>query len=207
MRIIFSFLTSMLLLGCSSGLTVNVPETYQKYSEEQSGYLVGSLSATTSGPSSGAGLLTTLYIRRTGEADAITLVNDNSDADFYTDTLTGQLFSVRLPTGEYELFRVSFKGHNGNKSVSSQSEGDLGLNFTIEPGKVSYIGQFVVSSLVAKSKFWNQEYPSGYGFITHDYARTRDRTLFNQRNPELADLPFTTKMLAEINNRLVLVEP
>ena len=112
-----------------------------------------------------------------------------------------------MPAGEYELFSVGFKGSNGNKTVKSQSEEILGLTFTIEPGKVSYIGQFIASSLVAKSKLWNQEYPSGYGYITHNYANERDKALFNERFPELADLPFTTKSLDTTNNGLITVKP
>lgn len=207
MRIVFSFLASILLFGCSSGISVNVPESYQSSPEQKAGYLVGSLSATTAWPSSGEGLLTTLHFRQTGNQDAITLANDNSRADFTNESLTGQLFALALPAGEYELFSVSFKGSNGNKAVNSQTREDLGLFFTIEAGKVSYIGQFIASSLVAKSKLWNMEYPSGYGYITHNYANQRDKALLEERHPELASLPFKSHKISEVNKNVFMAKP
>ncbi|MCW8331710.1 hypothetical protein MD588_23195 [Photobacterium sp. SDRW27] len=203
MRIIFFFLTNLLLLGCSSGISVNVPEKFESAVKQDSGYLAGSLSTTTVWPSSGEGLVTTLYIRQSGDEDAITIINDNSHADFITDSVKGQLFSLALPPGEYELFCIGFKGSNGNRTIRSKSKEDLGLTFTVESGKVTYIGQFIASSLVAKSKLWNTEYPSGYGYITHNYANQRDKALFDERHPALSDLTFMPEKLGEINNRLI----
>jgi len=207
MRIVFSFLTSILLLGCSSGISVSIPEKYENTTEQETGFLTGSLSATTTGPSSGEGLITTLYIRKTGDKETIILSKDNSRTDFKTESLKGELFSLALPAGEYELFCVGFQGSNGRKSITSKSRDDLGLTFSIAPGKVTYIGQFIASSLVAKSKLWNQDYPSGYGFITYSDANERDKALFNERNPELSPLPFTSEKLAETNIRLISTKP
>jgi len=207
MRVIFFFFTIMLLLGCSSGVDVSIPDKYSDVTKYNKGYLTGSLSSTTIWPSSGEGLVTTLYIRQKGHEDVITLVNNNSDADFISDSLKGQLFSLPLPAGEYELYCIGFKGSNGTKSITSKSRSDLGLTFSIVPGKVTYIGQFVTSSLVAKSKLWNIEYPSGYGVITYNNAYNRDKALFNERHPDLYNLDFLPKPLAEINTRLISTKP
>ncbi|MGF1731195.1 hypothetical protein [Photobacterium kasasachensis] len=207
MRIVFFLYTITLLLGCSSGVDISIPEKYGETTEYNKGYLTGSLSATTVWPSSGEGLVTTLYIRQKGHDDVITLVNNNADSDFITDSLKGQLFSLPLPAGEYELFCIGFKGSNGSKTITSKSRDDLGLAFSIEPGRVTYIGQFITSSLVAKSKLWNIEYPSGYGVITYSNAYSRDKALFDERHPDLYNLAFSPEPLAEKNTRLISTRP
>lgn len=207
MRIIFFFFTSMLLLGCSSGVSVSIPDKYGNATENNTGYLAGSLSATTVWPSSGEGLETTLYMRQKGHEEVITLVNNNVDSDFITETLKGQLFSLPLPAGEYELYCVGFKGSNGRKTITSKSRDNLALTFEVVPGEVTYIGQFITSSLVAKSKLWNIEYPSGYGFITYNNANERDKALLYERHPDLTDLAFTPQQLTEMNTRLISTKP
>ncbi|WP_299022010.1 hypothetical protein [uncultured Photobacterium sp.] len=203
MRVLFFLFTSILLVGCSSGISVSLPEKFEDTPEFSTGYLTGSLSTTTDGPSSGEGIVTTLYIRQTGDDDIITLIYDNSDYDFNTGFLKGQIFAVPLPAGDYELFCIGFKGDNGNKTIHSKSNDNLGLTFTIRSGNVTYIGQFVTSSLIAKSKLWNQEYPSGYGVVTYNDANERDKALFFDQYPELLGINFNHQKLAERNSQVL----
>ncbi|MEJ2766149.1 hypothetical protein VV869_19545 [Photobacterium sp. MCCC 1A19761] len=206
MRIIVFIFISQLLLGCSSGVYVSLPEKY-KSTEQPVGFLAGSLSATTIWPASGEGLITTLYIRQIGDPEYLTVASNHEDADFNTDTLKGQLFYLALPAGQYQLFSIGFKGSNGNKSIYSKSPEELNLTFTITPGAVTYIGQFITSSLVAKSQLWNLEYPSGYGYITYSDAQQRDKPLLQERHPEVDHLTFTPVMLAETDRRLTSSRP
>lgn len=203
MKLLFFLFSSLFMFGCSSGISVSLPEKFEDTPEDTAGYLTGSLSATTHGPSSGEGLVTTLYIRQSGDDEVITLVNKNDDYDFNTGFMRGQLFSIALPPGKYELFCIGFKGDNGNKSIISKSREDLGLEFTISPGNVTYIGQFITSSLVAKSTLWNQEYPSGYGVITYNEANERDKALFYERHPDLTGFSFDYQKLAERDSQVV----
>ncbi|UTV29891.1 hypothetical protein [Photobacterium atrarenae] len=207
MRVFIFILISQLLIGCSSGVYVSLPEKYEPTEEQPVGFLAGSLSATTVWPASGEGLITTLYIRQRGDDAFLTVASNHEDTDFDSETLKGQLFYLPLPAGEYELFSIGFKGSNGNKSIRSKSSEELGLVFTIAPGQVTYIGQFITSSLVAKSKLWNIEYPSGYGYITYSDAQQRDQPLLREMHPELEQLTFTPVMLAETDVRLTSSRP
>lgn len=207
MRVFVFILISQFLIGCSSGVYVSLPEKYEPTEAQPVGFLAGSLSATTVWPASGEGLITTLYIRQRGDDAFLTVASNHEDTDFDSETLKGQLFYLPLPAGEYELFSIGFKGSNGNKSIRSKSPEELGLAFTIAPGQVTYIGQFITSSLVAKSKLWNIEYPSGYGYITYSDAQQRDQPLLRDLHPELEQLTFTPVLLAETDVRLTSSRP
>lgn len=193
MRIVL-FFTILLLSGCSRGIAVNVPDPLSS-SDTQVGYLAGSLGVTTEWPSTGKKIITTLNIRHVASNEIITIARVESVPDFETEQLEGQLFTLTLPVGQYELDSVSFKGNNGVQTVRSKSESDLGGMITISPNQVTYIGQFITSSLIAKSPLWNTQYPSGYAKIQHDYVLDRDKQIFDEQFPELRALAFISDPL------------
>jgi len=203
MKYLFICFYSFVLLGCSSGLDITLPEKYTEANGQPTGYLVGMMGATRIWPASGEDLTSTLMIRQLGDDETIELTNDNSHFDFKTPSLIGQLFILPLPTGEYELYRVSFKGSNGNQTFNTNSTGNLALKFKITEDTANYIGEFIATSLVIKSQLWNLEYPSGRGFFKHGYNVERDSALFYQLNPDLEAVHFQAKELAVIRNRLI----
>lgn len=200
MKQITLFFFSLILTGCSSGLDILVPDHLANSTKEK-GYLAGTLGVSTAWPTTGEGLITSLYFRQSNSQDVITLTRTKSNPDFQTEIQQGQLFSIPLPPGDYELFSVGFTGNNGLQTVKSSSGNDLGIMLSINPNEVTYIGQFITSSLVAKSPLWNTEYPSGFGIIRHSYANERDKRLFDESYPELQALSFVPTELKKIDSK------
>ncbi|MGF1727336.1 hypothetical protein [Photobacterium nomapromontoriensis] len=203
MKCIALFFITLLLSGCSSGLDILIPD-HLITSTKEKGYLTGTLGVTTAWPTTGEGLITTLYFRQRHSHDIITLTRTKSDPDFQTDIQQGQLFSIPLPPGDYELFSVGFTGNNGIQTVRSSSGDDLGIVLSVNSNEVTYIGQFITSSLVAKSPLWNTEYPSGFGVIRHSYANERDKQLFDEHYPELQALSFVSAQLNDANTKRLI---
>ncbi|MGR5062815.1 hypothetical protein [Photobacterium sp. DNB22_13_2] len=188
----FTILTFCLFIwGCTSGVRLDVPDTLAN-SNADKGYLAGSLGVTTEWPSTGEGISTTLFIRPAGQSDQITLttIPKTKNTDFQSETDQGQIFVTALPVGRYEINQVLFKGTNGRKSVRSKSNDDLGIFFNITANQVTYIGQFITSSLVANSQLWNTPYPSGFGVVHHSYAIDRDQALMREHFPVIESLSF-----------------
>jgi hypothetical protein len=204
-----------MLLGCTSGLKISMPDKYTDTQNQPIGFLVGTLGATTVWPSTGETLITTLHIREVStrspilmsdddiENEVITLTNENQHFDFKNENEMGQLFTLPLPVGEYEIFQVTIKGSNGNQTFTQQTDKNLSLKFEITAANASYIGEFIAKSRVAKSQLWNIEFPSGYGYFLHGYNKARDEILFYELNPQLTDIQFDVKTLTTIKNRLI----
>ncbi|MCQ1060210.1 hypothetical protein ACQKPX_13725 [Photobacterium sp. DNB23_23_1] len=176
--------------GCSSGINLTVPDSIANTTAAK-GYLAGSLGVTTEWPSTGEGIITTLFIRPDGQSDQIVLSTPNTKkSDFHSGTDRGQIFVTALPEGRYEINQVIFRGTNGRKTVRSKSNNNLGIFFNVSADKVTYIGQFITSSLVANSQLWNTLYPSGLAIVHHSYAAERDQPLITERFPAIATLTF-----------------
>jgi len=215
MRYLFIYFCSLMLLGCSSGLKVSIPDKYTDTQNQSIGFLVGTLGATTVWPSTGETLVTTLHIREVStrssilmsdddiENEVITLTNKNQHFDFKNKKEIGQLFTLPLPVGKYEIFQVTIKGSNGNQTFTQKTNEDLSLKFEITAASASYIGEFIAKSRVAESQLWNLKFPSGYGYFLHGYNKARDEVLFYELNPQLTDIQFDVKTLATIKNRLI----
>ena len=199
MKHFITLLFCSFIWGCSSGIYVNVPESISTEIND-SGYLAGSLGVTTVWPSTGEGIITTLSIRPVGQSDEITLTNTQTKSDFENENDKGQIFITELPVGRYEINQVQFKGSNGRKTVRSKSNQDLAIYFNINKNEVTYIGQFITSSLVSNSQLWNTPYPSGFGIIHHSYATDRDQSLISERFPDLERLSFRKVTLEGYDN-------
>ena len=209
MKTLLVFL-ALLLTGCSSGLQISVPDSYFEQNKA-TGYLVGSLGANTEWPKTGKNLITTINIRPVDTAngtasnmdDVITITNNNEDGHFENPNVSGHLFSIELPVGEYEIFSIKLEGSDGNKTLTSQNNKAMHVRFEIEPNKASYIGQFLAVSRIAKSDLWNLQYPSGYGYLQHSYDQSRDELLFAEHYPENKAMPFNLALLTFSNNRVL----
>lgn len=209
MKTLLVFL-ALLITGCSSGLQISVPDSYFEQNKA-TGYLVGSLGANTEWPKTGKNLITTINIRPVDTAnstasnmdDVITITNNNEDGHFENPNISGHLFSIELPVGEYEIFSIKLEGSDGNKTLTSQNNKDMHVRFEIEPNKASYIGQFLAVSRIAKSDLWNLQYPSGYGYLQHSYDQSRDELLFAEHYPENKSIPFNLALLTFSNNRVL----
>ncbi|QUJ70310.1 hypothetical protein KDD30_19530 (plasmid) [Photobacterium sp. GJ3] len=199
-------LLGLFLTGCSNGIVVSVPENYHVSNSSEQGYLVGSLGASTIWPSTGENLQSTLYFRRQGSDTDLAISNNNNDSNFKTSHFTSSLFTVPLPAGNYQLHSITFKGTDGRKTVFSQTEKPLNVHFSISAGEVTYLGQFIASSMVSKSQLWNTEYPNGRGYLTHSDAEQRDRAFLYQQHPELSALFFKKAALEKSPSPLLKVE-
>ncbi|PSU36053.1 hypothetical protein [Photobacterium lutimaris] len=180
----------LFIWGCSSGINLNVPDSIANTTAAK-GYLAGSLGVTTEWPSTGEGIITTLFIRPVGQSEHILVSTPNTTkSDFQSSTDKGQIFVTALPEGRYEIHQVIFKGTNGRKTVHSKSNDNLGIFFNVTAARVTYIGQFITSSLVANSRLWNTPYPSGFAIVHHSYAAERDQPLMAKRFPAIQALSF-----------------
>ncbi|NVP02447.1 hypothetical protein HWA77_19730, partial [Photobacterium damselae subsp. damselae] len=110
---------SLLLYGCASGMKVFVPDSYTEVSTAR-GYLVGVIGASAIWPQTGENLKTTIELRKLlpdgSKGEPILLSNDNKQHDFATPAQTGQLFTLLLPEGEYDISKVTIEGSDGNRS-------------------------------------------------------------------------------------------
>ncbi|MGF1687902.1 membrane lipoprotein lipid attachment site-containing protein [Photobacterium japonica] len=203
MKRIILFITLLFLAGCSKGIAVNIPDPIAS-SHEHSGYLVGSLGVNTVWPATGNKIVTTLNIRHIESKEMITVSRFDSSPDFETDALEGQLFTLALPAGHYELDSVHFKGSNGIQTVKSKSVSNVGGQIIIAPNQVTYIGQFITSSLIAKSPLWNTKYPSGFAKIHHDFVAERDKQILDDQHPELRALVFVPSPLDGLDDQRLI---
>ena len=189
-----AFLT-FILQGCSStGVTISKPDTLIE-NPQGIGYLSGDLASSRIWPFTADNIATTLNFRHTASKHIFSITSTQSGIDYSSEEIRGQLFSVPLPAGNYELYSVSFKSNNGVRALYSSSELELGVNFTVEPNEVTFLGQFVTSSLVAKSTLWNTQYPSGLGQLDYHQATVQDQEAFSNRFPEQAALDFNPQHL------------
>ncbi|MGF1682828.1 hypothetical protein [Photobacterium minamisatsumaniensis] len=198
------FFMLLTLTGCSSGVNVEIPDEYYQSSSKSMGYLTGSLAVTTVWPSTGEGLETTLFLRKQGQKEPIILTNSTSPSHYQTEIIKGHIFSIELPTGHYELYSIKFRGSNGIKKVNSKTNDNLDIHFTIVDNNVTYLGQFLTSSLIAKSPLWNTQYPSGLGMIEHSNEGRRDKLLLNKYYPKLKGIPYSQEVIEGINNNKIL---
>ncbi|WP_242446311.1 hypothetical protein [Photobacterium angustum] len=208
MKTIISLLT-LLLVGCSSGLQVSVPDSVYE-NNQATGYLVGTLGANTEWPKTGKNLITTINIRplntntpSIADSNIITITNNNEDGHFENPTISGHLFNIELPVGQYEIFSIQLEGSDGNKTLISKNNSKMDITFSISANQASYIGQFLAVSRIAKSELWNLEYPSGYGYLQHSYDQQRDETLFSQQYPKQQATPFNLELLTFTDNRVL----
>ncbi len=144
-----------MLLGCSSGLKVSIPDKYTDTQNQSIGFLVGTLGATTVWPSTGETLITTLHIREISirspilmsdddiENEVITLTNENKNFDFKNEKEIGQLFTLPLPVGKYEIFQVTIKGSNGNQTFTQFTHIYLSLTFSLMVQNKFYLSYFI----------------------------------------------------------------
>ncbi|MEI8592934.1 hypothetical protein [Photobacterium sp. Hal280] len=199
-------LIGLSLAGCSKGVLVSIPENLQSTELPDTGFLVGSIGASTIWPSTGENLKTTLYFSRADTEQDITVTNSNDSSDFRSPTTTSSLFSVPLPSGDYLLHTITFIGTDGRKTVHTQTDKRLDLTFSIQPGEVTYLGEFIASSKVSRSSLWNTDYPNGRGYLTHSYALERDRNFFYEHHPELSGKHFNTATLQVSHSQLLKLQ-
>ncbi len=180
-----------------------MPESLQFHPEKEQGFLVTTLGATTEWPETGQYLTTTLLVRRIGENESIKLINNNARWHFQENNVIGQLISLPLPIGRYEIHQVQFIGSNGNDIIRTETLNNLALQFDIKAKTASYIGEFIASSHTVNSHQWQTPYPDGSGYLQHGYKEKRDSTLFYQKHPKLQKIQFQRHPLNSVWNGLI----
>jgi hypothetical protein len=201
---LFPYLLSVIgLIGCSSGIKISMPESLQFHHEQEKGFLVAALGATTKWPETGQYLTTTLLVRRIGETESIKVINNNATWHFQERNVIGQLISLPLPVGRYEIHQVQFIGSNGNHIIRTETPNNLALQFDIKAQTASYIGEFIASSHTVNSQQWHTPYPDGSGYLQHGYKESRDSNLFYQNHPKLQKVQFQRHPLNSVWNGLI----
>lgn len=66
-----------------------------------------------------------------------------SHPDFKRDGMVGKVMASALPAGEYEIFAVGGVTDNGLSRGYWQSHPNFSIRFTIAPGRITYVGQFL----------------------------------------------------------------
>jgi len=199
-------LIGLSLAGCSKGVLVSIPESLQSAELPDTGFLVGSIGASTIWPSTGENLKTTLYFSRAESEQNFTISNTNDSSDFRSTTAVSSLFTVPLPSGNYLLHTITFTGTDGRKTVHTQTDKQLDLSFSVKPGEITYLGEFIASSKVSRSSLWNTDYPNGKGYLTHSYALERDRNFFYELHPEFSGKQFNTVTFNASHSQLLKLQ-
>lgn len=187
-----------LLTGCQH---LPLSQQTQWEASDNQGFLVASLGVTTQWPNTGEFVTTTLLLRPIGEDKTIKLKRQPQQWHFQHQDVAGQLISLPLPVGEYQIYQVQFSGSNGTHLVQTHSE--LDLKFEIQPKTASYLGEFITSSYTTESLRWQKHYPDGSGYLAHGYQEQRDSALFYEHHPHLSEIPFLRHPLGSIWNGLI----
>jgi hypothetical protein len=105
--------------------------------------------------------------------------------DFEHDDATGSVFSVRLPSGDYQLFNVRFyesHGQYGDSTFTSKVE--FPITFSIKEGKAVYLGEYLGQRYTGKNIFFIRVSAGGY-FVVADQLE-RDMAVLQKRGESIS---------------------
>jgi hypothetical protein len=160
MKIIrYGFLSFVLFLiyGCAS--TPILPETLTHADlEHDNGILVGSISRESGDwPYYNYGI----FFRRIGgkKRHVIEVIGEwagywswrsEFSDDFKAEDASGSLFAYILQAGDYEIYQYFLRSHTGPQERVFRARKDFSIKFTIRPGEIGYIGEFLGQAIMAK---------------------------------------------------------
>jgi hypothetical protein len=114
------------------------------------------------------------YLFRVNNADLV-----SPETDFHTAGAKGGVATIRLRPGQYEFY--SFAVQNDDRGYTPRFA--YSIPFTIEPGKVTYLGQFLTLGVLKDGVFGAAVLGEPYFVISNQ--QTRDLTLATKKTPEL----------------------
>jgi hypothetical protein len=188
-----------LLLSISTGWANDNPAKAppgSRVSDDEAGIMFGSIGATSPSFESSAFRYRQLGRRFSGAVswEDKTWFRKLAPADFTVGQYNIALFFARLPPGNYEIFQVSFREHStGVAATSFSAKKEFSIPFTIEKGRATYLGQFIVHVQTgpAPGPFAGGPYGPRTGggyFVVHDELQRDTEALKDRLGVESLDV-------------------
>jgi hypothetical protein len=184
---LLTILSLLILSGCAAGLHV------ANYQGPDAGVLVASLGAKTSTVYDSYSLF---YRKKNRSPDGDGTIwwgqanmLEGRKLDIDNGSETGIVDVRSLPPGEYEIFnfRVFYNGGTVQKSFSSKQ--DFSIPFSIQPGRATYIGEFIAVGVQGQNIF-GFSIPDGAYFTVSERGE-RDIAIARQKHPSLGEVQST----------------
>lgn len=170
--------------GCATVASGDIPSSLADVPPEKTGIVFGSIGI-------GAKTLFTnqgLRYRQLGASEnALIQFREgiiDTATDFTEGSVKGNLFLLRLPPGEYELFNARFVSPGPLNSMTTfTAKSDFSVPFVVTQGKATYLGEFITYSLTGKN-FLGVTVPAG-GYFVVSNKLDRDLVLLGKKGGTL----------------------
>ena len=172
-------LTALFLNACAGLHDHDVPDAYQA-PPEQAAYMIGSMGLKTTGENKSPNNYSWIYFRQRGDDDKASILVSQSfyydvDRDYKERDREGSVFSLALEPGDYEFMDVRFFYNTGTVQTTHRAEEEFSLPFSLEAGKVYYLGEFLAYGRYGEN-FLGFTVPAG-GYFEHRMNSERDLPL------------------------------
>lgn len=135
-KYLFQFVFVLVLAGCTS---------LREYQGADQGTVVVSIGQ----PGDSRGLTPSLFVRREGSKDFVEVTHQawkKSPGDFTNDVGMGMVHTMNLAPGAYEIYQFQYQ--HGRTDIGKSTTSFTPIRFVIEPGKVTYAGNYLVSIVI-----------------------------------------------------------
>ena len=181
-RLLVLLLLGLSLVACASSDT---PARWKQLPPEQVGWAFGTITAEMSGPSGPMSRYTIRFRNLDTKEEGFFSINPGLDSsgepDLYERRKTsGAFFDIPMPAGRYEFFEFWTVAASGFGSTEYRSREPFSVPFTIEQGKVHYLGEFRAYPLVGKNIF-GMSLPAGGYFVLRDQEQRDTKLLLKRR--------------------------
>jgi hypothetical protein len=180
-----------MLAGCAAAPTTFVDPSLLVQNADEAGTIVGTIGARSGRLFSTEGspyIFNTLLFRKVGTKTGGVLEFSPPDPplrtytpDFQDEKSKGNVFSLNIAPGDYEIYSVRFYYNNGSAEGTFTTKVDFSVPFKVEKGKTTYLGSLVAWGVWGKN-FLRMPIPAGGYFVVED-QRTRDLPLIQSRHP------------------------
>lgn len=103
--------------------------------------------------------------------------------DFDTPDAAGMVLVKQIEPGEYELFNFSLFENGYPAQITFSAKNDFSVKFTVEPGKTTYLGRYVLHPTTGKSLI-GLTVPAGGVFEIFDETEN-DLAIARTKNPDI----------------------
>lgn len=132
----------------------------------------------------------------TREVKLLTFVDNKTSAtsptDFDTNAGRGNIFVLKLPPGRYEIFRFQSSTNSAKGSMKFGPKQEFSIPFQIEPGKVTYAGEYINRVHVPPFDGTSRNVVFVY-FVVSD-QQARDLVIARQRGDIAPDMQVTNAL-------------
>jgi len=174
------------LSGCVS---YDIQENYTLKPESEIGIIVGSM---TQDSQSGTKSAYSIFYIQNKDGSPFKYVQSKEDAFFsrYKDSefddIEGRIFSLEAPAGHYKI--TGWQINNGTGMRIYPKEYADPIEFEVQAGKITYIGNFHMKMETGENIFGIDITAGGYPVIKDSFER--DYAVFKVRYPNLRSTPY-----------------